>query len=578
METEIIGGRTDGVIRLELKMTYKTLLASLMFTTASLTAAIPGVVDVAIAQPTDFKTQADALIEAAYPADGPGAAVIVSRGGRVIYSAGRGLADVEARRAISPDTPFRLGSIAKQFTAATILQLVAEKKMSLDDPISRFFPDWPQPAAGATVRQLLNHSSGIQDFSKIPAWISANRRRPWTTAQLLAVFRDLPARAQPGRAWEYNNGGYVMLGAIVEQVTGKAWHEAIAERITRPLGLRTIAYAVPSDTGPQAALGYTQEGGRGKAVPLSHMSVAHAAGGLQGSAADMARWAQALHHGRVVRPDLYQEMIRAARLADGSTRPYGFGLRLQELRGRPMLVHGGAGGGLDTDSVYIQSRDIFVAVLANSDEPATDPSTLTRRLAALALGEPIPVFTRADVDIGTIEPIFGSYSPPHGPAFLFFARDGKLYMGRGDTEREVLPAGQDRFFFGSEALMWFRIVRQADGAHVMELNPPDTAAPERSVRTGPVPAPLSVAPAVLQTYVGSYTTETLSVTVALGGNGWLTMTPSGQPPMPMRPVSQTEFRIDGGMMRVVFHPESGRVDRFTLYRGARELHGRRTGP
>lgn len=529
------------------------------------------------AQPTVFKAKADDMLKVSYPADGPGAAVVVIRRGQVMHSAGRGLADIQNRRAITPDTVFRLGSITKQFTAAVVLQLVAEKKISLDDPISRFFPDWPKPSAGATVRQLLNHSSGIQDFSKIPGWIVKNRTRAWTTAQLLAEFRDLPPRAKPGVAWEYNNGGYVMLGAIVEKVTGKAWHQAVAERITRPLGLRTIAYAVPSQGAPAAALGYTNEAGKAQLVELAHMSVAHAAGGLQGSVRDMAKWAQALHHGRVVSPALYQEMTQPARLADGSTRPYGFGLRLGQLRGRRALVHGGAGAGLDTDSAYIPSEDLFVAVFANSDDPATDPSTLTRRFAALALGEPFPNFSRASVDMAAIEPLFGVYSDKEGAPLRFFARDGKVFMGQGDAQLEALPAGEDRFFFGPENLMWVKFLRQVDGAHVIEVHRPDNAQSQRAVRTGAAPPPFTVSPAVLRSYVGTFKTEGPVLAVALHAEGQLVIGPAGQEPLPMRPVSETEFRIDGTPMRVVFHPENRQVIRLTMYRGARELHGVRTG-
>lgn len=126
-------------------MTFTKLIASIALTTTALTAPAPGA-GAALAQPAEIKAQADAMLKATYPADGPGAAVVVTRRGRVIYSAGRGLADLEKRRPITPDTIFPLGSITKQFTAATILKLVGEGKMSLDDPVSRFFPDWPQPS------------------------------------------------------------------------------------------------------------------------------------------------------------------------------------------------------------------------------------------------------------------------------------------------------------------------------------------------------------------------------------------------------------------------------------------------
>ena len=555
-------------------MTFCRLFAGLLLATTVMTVPAPGT-GAAMAQPADFAAEAEALVEAAFPADGPGAAVIVMRGGEPIYAGGRGLADLESRRPITADSVFKLGSIVKQFTAALVLQLVAEERLSLDDPISRFFPDFPQPAGRATVRQLLNHTSGLQDYTKIPGWVAQAGTRPWTTAELVAEARTRPARTEPGTAWEYNNAGYMMLAAIVEQVTGKAWHEALAERITRPLGLGTIEYAVTGLTGPAMVRGYS--GADAQPAADVHMSVAHGAGGLVGSVRDMARWAQALHHGRVVSAALYREMTAPVRLADGSTRPYGFGLRLQRIRGRPALVHGGAGRGLDTDSVYLPSEDLFVAVFANSDDPASDPSLLTRRLAALALGEPFPSFTRVSMPLSVIEPLFGAYHAEGAPPIRFFARDGRLFLSHGGEEMEAFPAGDDRFFFGPDRLIWVSFVRQADGAHVLEAHEPTAAQPMRAVRTGAAPPPFTLAPALLQSYVGSYQTEILAVTIALADNGWLTITPAGQSPMPMRPISETEFRIDGTPMRLVFHPENGAVNRFTLYRGARELHGTRTG-
>jgi CubicO group peptidase (beta-lactamase class C family) len=534
--------------------------------------AAPGA---ASAQPADVQAQAEAMVQAAFPADGPGAAILVSRRGQILYAGGRGLADVEARRPITPDTMFRLGSIAKQFTAAVVLQLAAEGRLSLDDPISRFFPDFPQPSARATVRQLLNHSSGIQDYSKIPGWIDRTAGRPMTTAELVAEVRSRPATAAPGAAWEYNNAGYMMLGAIVEQVTGRPWYEAVEQRITRPLGLANIRPGITGEADPLTASGYTEDDGRPRPTRGAHMSVAHAAGGLVGSARDLARWADALHNGRVLNPAMYREMTSPARLADGSTRPYGMGLRLQRLRGRPMFVHGGAGRGLDTDTVYLPSEGLYVAILSNSDEPAADPSILTRRLAALAMGDPFPSFARAEVPLSAIKPLFGAYRSASGTEMRFFPRDGRLYLAGGEQEMEAFPAGNDRFFFGPGRLVWVGFERRPDGAHVMEVHEAADAQPERSVRTGDAPPPLAVAPALLRTYAGTFQTETVAVTIALAENGGLTIQPTGGQPMPLRPVSDTEFIADRAGFRIVFHVEDGRVGRLTLHRGARRLEGRR---
>ncbi|QIL01634.1 serine hydrolase [Sphingomonas sinipercae] len=544
------------------------------------TASVSALARPALAAPAElatgaFKVEADALLRSAFAADGPGGAVIVTRRGKVVYAAARGLADVETRRPLTLDTPFKLGSIVKQFTAATVLQLVAEGKVSLDDPISRFLPDFPEPAARATVRQLLNHSSGINDYSKIPGWITTVGRRPHTTSELVAEVRNRPAKTAPGASWEYNNAGYAMLGAIIEKVTGKAWHEAIAERIARPLGLKSLLYAGGPEANRLMARGYSDDQGRQQRALGGDASVAHAAGGMVASARDLAAWANALHHGRVVSPALYREMVSPARLADGTTRPYGFGLRIQRLLGQRALVHGGAGAGLDTDTAYLPDQDIYVAVLANTEDAKLDASTLSRRLAALAMGQPFPTFSKVDVPLPELQPLFGAYRAKGAPPISFFNRAGKLYLSSGEQEMEAFAAGGDRFFFGPDRLLWMRFLRKPDGAHVMELHEADDAKPGEAVRAGPVPPPMTVPAAILKSYTGTYKTEVFEVTVAMAGDGSLTIAPAGKSPAPMRPVSTTEFRVDAAGFRVVFHPDDGKVDHLTMHRGARELHGTR---
>ena len=467
----------------------------------------------ALAQPADLRARADAILQAAYPADGPGATVIVTRRGRTVYSASRGMADIAARRPLGADTVFRLGSLTKQFTAAMVLQLVQEGRLSLDDPVSRFLPDYPPPGAGATVRQLLNHTSGIQSYTGIPGFMldETQTSRPYTTAEMIALFRDRPSPTPPGQAWAYNNSGYVLLGAIVEQVTGKPWHRVLAERITGPLGLSSIGYGVEREAQPGMARGYS--GGDAQAAPMRnlHMSVPHAAGALVGTAGDMARWAQALHRGRVVSPAHYAQMIAPAPLPEGRTHPYGMGLGLDQLRGRPVIEHSGGIFGFSTFAVHVPSDDLHVVVLTNSDSPASPPGLVAFRLAALALGDPYPALTRAEVPAATLAPLFGVYRIGEGNVTRrFFARDGKLWTLRdGGQELEVFAAGGDRFFYGPNSLTWFRVTRGAGGAHVMEMYPDGEPTPERAVRTGevpPEPAAFEVSRAVLQSYAGRYQT------------------------------------------------------------------------
>lgn len=550
------------------------------FVAAAITGAGAGA-GAAAAPPADLRAKADAILEAAFPANGPGGAAIITRGGDTIYAAGRGLADVEARRPITPDTIFRLGSITKQFTAAVILQLVQEGRISLDDPVSRFFPDYPQPGASATIRQLLNHVSGIQSYTDIPGWmVEENTNRPYTTAQMIALFRDRPSQTPPGQAWAYNNSGYVLLGAIIEQATGKPWYQAVADRIARPLGLSTIGYGVDRESSPAMARGYTDRDGNVQPALRIHMSVPHAAGALVGTVGDLAKWAHPLHHGRVVSPALYTAMTAPASLPEGRTHAYGFGLGFGDIRGRSTIGHGGGIFGFSTDSIYIPSEDLFVAVFANSDDPASPPSLVARRLAALALGDPYLTFTRAEVDPQTLAPLFGAYRIGDGDVSrFFFPREGKLYTARdGGPDLEVFAAGGDLFFYGSNSLTWFRIERRADGAHVMEMHQDGNNEAERAVRTGDVPAEpaaASVSREVLLSYVGHYLTQGPEADVAIGEGGVLTVQLSGQPPIPLRPTSDTEFIVQGVGARIFFHSENGRVNRFVIHQGGRELEARR---
>ena len=217
----------------------------------------------AAALPADFKAKADKMLADAYAANGPGAAVIVTENGKTVYAAGRGLADVERKVAITPETHFRLGSITKQFTAAAIMKLVEQGKISLDDPLSKYLPDYPAASASATVRQLLNHSGGMMSYTGIPGWmVEAKTSRAYSTDQLIAEFKDMPPPFKPGAKMDYNNSGYVLLGAILERVTGKSWDQAVGDLVVAPLKLATIRTGIGADGSPGMAVGYTEAEGK----------------------------------------------------------------------------------------------------------------------------------------------------------------------------------------------------------------------------------------------------------------------------------------------------------------------------
>ncbi len=532
----------------------------------------------ATALPADFKAKADALLAKSFPADRPGAAVIVTDDGKVVYSAGRGLADIAAKRQIAPNTVFRLGSITKQFSAAIMLQLVAEGKVSLDDKLSKFFPDYPKPGADATVAQLLNHTVGVRSYTGIPGWmVEANTNRAYTTEQMIAQFKDLPSPFKPGEKWDYNNSGYVLVGAVIEKVTGKPWHVNVGERIAKPLGLTTIRYGVLEGETPHMATGYTQKDGKTVPAQKIHMSVPHAAGALIGSVEDLAKWNAALHHGKIIPGELYARMIAPTAMPDGSTQDYGFGIAPREVRSRKALGHGGGIFGFSTDSIYLPKEDLFVAVFTNSDSPMVAPGTVMLQLAAMAIDDPFPTFKKAALDPKAVEPWIGLYKIKDGERRIFL-RDGKLYTQRtGGGELEAFAAGNGKYFY-ENSFTWFELKRDSAGTPVVAVYQQGAAIPEISARAGdipPEPKAADVPRATLQSYAGKYDTPAGPLAIVLPASGPMTAQLGEQQPIPMAAVSVTEFRLQGVDARIEFKLENGKVTGAVLKQGGRELPAKR---
>ncbi len=552
----------------------KTLLAGL---SALALASAAGAASLSLnSNEADWAETADRLVDAHWTDAMPGVSVRVTQGNTVLYAHAAGMADLDADAAVNTDTVFRLASITKQFTAAVILQLVDEGALSLDDTLGELFEGYPEPGAGATVRQLLNHTSGIQSYTGIPGWmVEANTARFYTTEELVAEFSHLPSPSAPGEVYAYNNSGYVMLGAIIELKTGMAWHEAIVERISEPLGLKTLRYGGEESSIANMAVGYSRDGDGNVSGSLPiDMSVPHAAGALIANTEDLALWADALHGGEVVSPALYAQMIAPTMMPDGSEVPYGYGLAPADIRGQHAIGHSGGIFGFATDSIYVPEADLFVSVLSNSDQPPINPGVLMRRVASFALGDPYPIFEEAAIDPASLEELFGAYAIEGGTDTRnFFERDGQLYTQRSDSgESEVYAAGDDRFFYGPNSLSWFEIERTEDGAHVMSMYQQGESPAEPAIRTGDIPEVViaDVPAETLQRYVGRYLLGGAELAIVMTDSGSLEAQLTGQPSFGLQPSSQTDFLVVGVGARLVFSAGDP-APSVTLFQGGQEI-------
>ncbi|HSL20384.1 MAG TPA: serine hydrolase [Vicinamibacterales bacterium] len=388
----------------------------------------------------------DALMSEAYPADGPGAAVIVARGGQPIYRKAIGMADLELGVKLEPDMVFEIGSVTKQFTAAAVLMLVEEGKLALSDDITRVLPDYPTHGKTITIEHLLTHTSGIKSYTGMASW-AANDRRDMTVSDMIDVFKNEPLEFEPGSKWKYNNSGYFLLGAIIEKVSGLKYERFLATRIFEPLGLRRTMYGHPDTIVPRRVRGYSLgPAGLANAKFIS-MTQPFSAGALLSNVDDLVRWSAALHGGKVVPPESLRRMRSAFALTNGRSSRYGYGLSVGEYEGHDVAEHGGGIPGFSCMLVHLPEDDLTVAVLSNLIAEPPRPPLLARRIAALAIGKPVEQPARITVSPAALEPFVGTYENEQGERRVITRERATLLLKfPEDLPREMHPSSQNAFF------------------------------------------------------------------------------------------------------------------------------------
>ncbi len=283
-----------------------------------------------------------------------------------------GFANLEWQAATTPDTVFRVGSITKQFASACILLLAEQKKLTLDDKLSKFFPGYPR-GDEVTVRQLLNHTSGVHSY---PGRTEATIVRAGiSVADMVKHLGGLGYDFDPGSNWDYSNSGYFLIGAIIEQVSGQTFREFARERLFEPQGLAQTAVDRNQDVVPHRATGYERDRAKAGAyvnAVYSDMSVPGAAGALRSTAADLIKWTEALHAGRVLSAASYKEMTTVPRIPGKDDVYYGLGLWVKPEQGHPLISHNGGIDGFESSLNYLPERKMTLVILTNTQNGTGD--------------------------------------------------------------------------------------------------------------------------------------------------------------------------------------------------------------
>ncbi|MBO9689127.1 MAG: beta-lactamase family protein [Mitsuaria chitosanitabida] len=397
-------------------------------------------------------------------ADGPGVVVLVARGDQLLYQGTRGMASIELGVPLAPDQRFRIGSVTKQFASATLLKLIDQGRAQLDDPLSKYLPDYPK-GDGITLRQLLNHTSGVKSYTGIPGYMNNPIRRQLDTRQLIAEFKDQPVDFKPGERYAYNNSGYVLVGAVIEAITGKTWHQAIQEQVLAPAGLQQIVYPGEDRIVPRMAAGYSLDRDAGLTTAgLLSMTQPQAAGALVSDAQDLWRWNRALHGGKLLSPAMYEQMITPQGAAKAAG--YGFGITAGTLRGEPKLEHGGGIHGFSSRLIYLPRSGTSIVLLRNTDGPGFNMGLAGTKLAAYVIGKPYPELVPVSQTAEQLQAYVGPYQQQADANAKreIQLQDGKLrWLRQGRPILTLVPTGPDRLGMdGNVGLV--KVERKADGA------------------------------------------------------------------------------------------------------------------
>jgi CubicO group peptidase (beta-lactamase class C family) len=357
-----------------------------------------------------------------------GVSVAVARDGRVILARGYGMANLEHSVAVTPETVFHIASISKNILAAVILQLVDEGKLQLEDDVTKYVPEAPTLGNHVTVRQLLNHTSGIYSFTSLPD-AADNERLELTHEQVLGLIKDKPFEFEPGSRWRYDNSAFYIAGMVVERVTKQEYGEYVREHVFKPLGMSSASLCYARMVVPHLASGYEVESGALVNAAFMSWKLPFAAGAICATATDLLKWEAALDTGRVLTGSSVALMRTPTTLADGTKIDYGLGTRLGSLDGHRMLGHTGGGGGFRTVLESFPDDHLTIVILMNmGDAGSPSPVALAPEIARAALGF-AKKSTALDLPVPNAElaALSGKYDSDEGPVEIF-AHDGKLHF------------------------------------------------------------------------------------------------------------------------------------------------------
>lgn len=400
------------------------------------------VVMTSVVHAQELEATLDKIVDSYFHA-GPGYAIRIDRNGETIYRKAVGMANLESDLTLKQNDIFRIGSITKQFTAVAILTLVERCQINLDDPLTKFIKDYPTKGEPITIEHLLTHTSGIKSYTSMDTWDEQMQKEDLSVDELINLFKGKKMDFKPGSEFKYNNSGYVLLGKIIEEVSGQSYADFLRTEFFVPLDMKDTQY---EDDKTERVPGYSV-GKNGEYIEAAYISMTqpYAAGALVSTVDDLSKWYHAIFADQVLSKEMREKAHTPYKLNKGKAIHYGYGWFLNKVDGSPVIMHGGGINGFSSASAFLPKEQLFIVVLSNCDHSPSDK--LIKKIAGTALGKRVSMPKRIKVPEASLSIYKGTYNlAPENPIKIH-VRAGKL-VGKapGQAEVELIPIGNHVFF------------------------------------------------------------------------------------------------------------------------------------
>jgi CubicO group peptidase (beta-lactamase class C family) len=499
----------------------------------------------------------------------PGCALAAMKDGRIVYERGYGMADLDHNIPITPSTVFHVASMSKQFTAASIVMLAQEGKLSLDDEVRKYVPELPDFGVPISIRQLVHHTSGLRDqwdLLDLAGWrYSLDLITDDDVLSIMSRQKDL--NFPPGSRHMYCNTGYTLLAQVVRRVSGQSFREFTTSRIFQPLGMKSTHFRDDhAEIVKNMAYGYEPAKDAFR-ISITNFDTVGATS-LLTTVEDLALWDENFYNPRVGGPEMIKQMLEPGKLSDGEKLHYAFGLVIGKYRGLPTVDHGGADAGYRSDMIRFPNQHFTVACLCNL--AVTDPSELTRKVADIYLAGSMTPANQTDAGAEKAVQLppeklaakVGTYlNADGGRALRITLKDGKLRFTPGAEEDSYeMNALSENDFRLAIAPVDFKFEASKPGGPLRMTLKGSEGKPEVFEA---VPAFTPTA-GELSSYVGSYYSEELEpIYVVKVDDGKLTLHRLKNKPDALRPIARDLFAGTAGSFRFK-RDAQGQVSGFVL--------------